>query len=180
MEGKKPVHYVDNKKFSEAVLQYVTEANVAKANDQPVPVVPDYIADCFVRIARGLANKSNFVGYTSSYKEEMVMDAVENCLKAINNFDIDKPTRTGKPNAFSYFTQITYFAFLRRIAKENKQNNIKMKIIEQSGLNEFIEESEEQPNTNLAFVDDLKNKVEKSRIRDEVLKDFEREAERNS
>ena len=58
----------------------------------------------------------------------MVMDAVENCLKAVENYDINASTRTGKPNAFAYFTQIIWYAFLRRISKEKKQQEIKKSI----------------------------------------------------
>ena len=79
-----------------------------------------------------MSHKANFVRYT--YREEMVMDAVENCLKAIENYNIDKATRTGKPNAFAYFTQIAWYAFLRRIEKEKKQQDIKMKYLSESGL----------------------------------------------
>jgi len=122
---RKSIHYVNNADFSQAVVDYVTSANEAKNNNQKIPKVTNYIAQCFLRIAEGLSHKSNFIRYT--YREEMVMDAVENCLKAINNYDIEAATRTGKPNAFAYFTQITWFAFLRRIAKEKKQQEVKMK-----------------------------------------------------
>ena len=81
-------------------------------------MVPDYIAKCFLKICEGLSHKSNFVRYT--YREEMVMDAVENCLNAVGNYNIEAATRKGKPNAFGYFTQISWFAFIRRIKKEKK------------------------------------------------------------
>ena len=119
---RKSIHYVNNADFSQAVVDYVTSANEAKNNNQKIPKVTNYIAQCFLRIAEGLSHKSNFIRYT--YREEMVMDAVENCLKAINNYDIEAATRTGKPNAFAYFTQITWFAFLRRMSKEKKQQYI--------------------------------------------------------
>ena len=69
------------------------------------------------------------------------MDAVENCLKAILNYNIESATRTGKPNAFAYFTQISWYAFLRRIEKEKKQQDIKLRYIAQSGIEEFLEEN---------------------------------------
>ena len=133
---RKSIHYVNNADFSQAVVDYVTSANEAKNNNQKIPKVTNYIAQCFLRIAEGLSHKSNFIRYT--YREEMVMDAVENCLKAINNYDIEAATRTGKPNAFAYFTQITWFAFLRRIAKEKKQQEVKMKYLASSGIENFI------------------------------------------
>ena len=121
------IHYVNNADFSQAVVDYVSTVNEAKETKIEIPKVPDYVAQCFLRIAEGLSHKANFIRYT--YREEMVMDAVENCLKAISNYDIAAATRTGKPNAFAYFTQITWYAFLRRIAKEKKQQEIKMKFI---------------------------------------------------
>jgi hypothetical protein len=64
-----------------------------------------------------------------SFREEMVMDGVENCLLYFRNFD---PAKSENP--FSYFTQIVWYAFIRRIQKENKQAYVKYKITEQAGL----------------------------------------------
>src|SRR5210317_1402320 len=114
IKPKDKPHYVNNREFSEAVMDYAVKAHACRKADKPVPIVPDYIAKCFIRISEGLSHRPNFVRYT--YREEMVIDAVENCLKAITNYNIDTATRTGTPNAFSYFTQICYFAFIRRLA----------------------------------------------------------------
>ena len=112
-------HYVNNKEFSLAVVDYCNRLQKAqKQKSKKIPVIDNYIAECFLKIAEGLSHKSNFIRYT--YREEMVMDAVENCLKAIKNYDIKTATRTGTPNAFAYFTQISWYAFLRRIEKEKK------------------------------------------------------------
>ena len=131
------IHYVNNRDFSQAVVDYCTLADQAKAAGQQQPIVPDYIAECFLRIAEGLSHKSNFIRYT--YREEMVMDAVENCLKAIENYNIEAATRTGLPNAFAYFTQISWYAFLRRIAKEKKQQDVKLRYLAQRELEAMIE-----------------------------------------
>ena len=133
---KKP-HYVNNRDFSTAVVEHVSRTNMAKENNEELPRISEYIGECFMKIAEGLSHKPNFIRYT--YRDEMVMDAVENCIKAIGNYNIEAATRTGKPNAFAYFTQISYFAFLRRIAKEKKQQDIKLKYIEQSGFNVFAD-----------------------------------------
>ena len=125
MKPKDRPHYVNNAQFSAAVVEYVTTVREAKEKEDKLPIVPDYIATCFLKIAEGLSHKSNFIRYT--YREEMVMDAVENCLKAIENYNLEAATRSGKPNAFAYFTQISWYAFLRRIAKEKKQQDIKFK-----------------------------------------------------
>src|SRR5210317_1515567 len=137
MAKKDSVHYVNNAQFSQAVVDYVMQVNEAKSKSKPQPIIPDYIAQCFLRIAEGLSHKHNFIRYT--YREEMVMDAVENCLKAIYNYNLEHATRTGKPNAFAYFTQITWYAFLRRISKEKKQQDIKMKFLSHASIEDFID-----------------------------------------
>src|SRR5210317_490880 len=144
MARKPNLHYVNNNNFSIAVTDYVKEVRKAKKAKVKVPTVPDYIAESFLKIAEGLSHKQNFVRYT--YREEMVMDGVENCLKAIENYNIETATRTGKANAFAYFTQITWYAFLRRIAKEKKQQDIKLKWLSQAGIEHHIEEGSDQNN----------------------------------
>jgi hypothetical protein len=178
-QKRQSIHYVNNAEFSQAVVEYVTIVNEAQNNNTTIPVVPDYIAQCFLRIAEGLSHKSNFIRYT--YREEMVMDAVENCLKAILNYDIAAATRTGKPNAFAYFTQITWYAFLRRIAKEKKQQDIKMKYLTKSGIENFIDNDLGDDMTNQvvgAFVDNLRDRIDKVRSHDTEIKEFAKEEKR--
>ena len=170
------IHYVNNADFSQAVVEYVQTVQEAKKNSQQLPIVPDYIAQCFLRIAEGLSHKSNFIRYT--YREEMVMDAVENCLKAIENYDIAAATRTGKPNAFAYFTQITWYAFLRRIAKEKKQQDVKLKYLTASGIENFIDgELGDEMSAQVvgAFVDTLRDRIDKVRHTDAEVKELVKE-----
>jgi len=167
------IHYVNNAEFSQAVVDYVKTVREAKKNQQQLPVVTNYIAECFLRIAEGLSHKSNFIRYT--YREEMVMDAVENCLKAIENYDIEAATRTGKPNAFAYFTQITWFAFLRRIAKEKKQQDVKLKYLARAGIENFIDNDlgdEMSQQVVGAFVDTLRDRIDKVKSTDVEVKEF--------
>ena len=173
---RKSIHYVNNADFSQAVVDYVTLVEQAKESKTTIPKVPDYVAQCFLRIAEGLSHKANFIRYT--YREEMVMDAVENCLKAIENYDISAATRTGKPNAFAYFTQITWYAFLRRIAKEKKQQDIKLKYLTKSGIENFIDNElgdEMSQQVVGAFVDTLRDRIEKVRHVDAEIKEFVKE-----
>ena len=165
-------HYVNNKDFSYAVVDYVTILNEARDTGTELPIVPDYIASCFLKIAEGLSHKSNFIRYT--YREEMVMDAVENCLKAIENYNLEAATRTGKPNAFAYFTQISWYAFLRRIAKEKKQQDVKIKYMTQSGVEEFIIDNGGTTSGQVvtAFVSQLKDRIDRVREKDTEFKDF--------
>jgi hypothetical protein len=164
------IHYVNNKDFSQAVVDYVRTVNEAKAKETELPIVPNYIASCFLKIAEGLSHKSNFIRYT--YREEMVMDAVENCLKAIENYNVEAATRTGNPNAFAYFTQISWYAFLRRIAKEKKQQDIKVKYITSSGIESYV--TSEGDATSVAvinqFVDTLKDRIDKVKEKDNAFK----------
>src|SRR6056300_2020151 len=172
MSKRKSIHYVNNADFSQAVVDYVTIVDKAKQKKEPTPIVPDYIAQCFLRIAEGLSHKANFIRYT--YREEMVMDAVENCLKAIGNYNLEAATRTGKPNAFAYFTQITWYAFLRRITKEKKQQEIKMKYLTKSGIDSFIDVGTEGAATDTAthFVDTLRDRIQRVRNTDEEIKEI--------
>ena len=168
----KNVHYVNNQEFSSAVVDYVGTVKEAKDAGKPIPVVTDYVATCFLRIAENLSHKSNFIRYT--YREEMVMDAVENCLKAVENYDINASTRTGKPNAFAYFTQIIWYAFLRRITKEKKQQDIKEKYLSQSGIEAFLAAEQGDMSTQVVthFVDTLKDRIDKVKSHDADLKEF--------
>jgi len=170
--SEKP-HYVNNAKFSEAVVEYKKSVEFALANNQKKPQVTNYIASCFLKIAEGLSHKANFVRYT--YREEMVMDAVENCLKAIENYNIEAATRTGKPNAFAYFTQIVWYAFLRRIQKEKKHQDIKIKYMTEYAIEDSLEE---ELNNNpaavqtKAFIEELKHRIDFVKQKDEKIKEY--------
>lgn len=179
-EKKKNPHYVNNKEFSQAVVDYVRSVKDAEESGDPAPQVTNYIADCFLKICEGLSYKANFIGYT--FREEMVMDAVENCLKAIGNYNIETATRTGNPNAFSYFTQISWYAFLRRISKEKKQQQIKLKYIVESGIEEFMVDESEDPEVAKAiqsYVEQLRRKIDDSKEKDkkaiEPIEEIEKE-----
>ena len=169
---KNKAHYINNKEFSLAVVEYVKSAIAAKEKNKPVPVVTDYIARCFIKIAEGLSHRPNFVRYT--YREEMVMDAVENCLRAINNYNIDTATRTGNPNAFSYFTQICFYAFIRRITKEKKQQEIKFKFIEKMGIEDFVDMGMDGTiaQETMNYVDTLRQRISQVATKDKAIKEF--------
>jgi len=113
-------NYVNNKDLLEALIQYQKDCREAEDQGEETPRVPDYIGKCIFQIATRLATKPNFSGY--SYKEDMISDGIENCLQYINNFNPEK-----SQNPFAYFTQIIWYAFLRRIQKEKKQMYIRFK-----------------------------------------------------
>jgi hypothetical protein len=113
-------NYVNNKDLLEALIEYKKQCKEAEESGDELPRVPDYIGMCIFQIATRLATKPNFSGY--SYKEDMISDGIENCLLYINNFNAEK-----SQNPFAYFTQIIWYAFLRRIQKEKKQMYIRFK-----------------------------------------------------
>lgn len=116
-------HYVDNKEFFQAMKEWKVEVIEAENSGEGRPPISNYIGECFVKIAEHLSYRPNFINYP--FRDEMIGDGVENCLMYAHNFDPEKST-----NPFSYFTQIIYYAFLRRIQKEKKQNYIKYKMME--------------------------------------------------
>ena len=119
-------HYVDNQKFLKAIIEYRNKVESAKIRDRKKPRIPEYVGDCFLKIATHLSYKPNFVNYM--FREDMICDGIENCVQYIQNFNPDK-----SKNPFAYFTQIIYYAFLRRIQKEKRQLEIKNKILDKSG-----------------------------------------------
>ena len=129
-------HYVNNEQFLQEMVAYKNLVKAAVSDNTERPRVPEYIGSCLFKIATHLARKPNFANYT--FKEDMVSDGVENCLLYIDNFDPEK-----SKNPFAYFTQIIYFAFLRRIQKEKKHMYIKYKSMENEIVNALIENNGE-------------------------------------
>ena len=128
---KRSEHYVNNKEFLYAIVEYKAKVKEAEEKGEPKPRITNYLGECFLKIATHLSYKPNFVNYM--FKDDMICDGIENCVQYINNFDPEKSS-----NPFAYFTQIIHYAFLRRIQKEKKQLEIKTKIIERSGYSEVF------------------------------------------
>ena len=128
---KQTEYYVNNKEFLAAITEYRDKVIKAKEQEKPRPRVTNYIGGCFLKIATHLSYKPNFVNYM--FREDMICDGIENCLQYIDNFNPEKSS-----NPFAYFTQIIYYAFLRRIQKEKRQLEIKSKILEKSGHQEIM------------------------------------------
>ena len=124
--SKKP-HYVNNKEFLAAMIEWNNRCKEAKKQNKQPPPVTNYIGECFLKIANHLWYRPNFINYT--YREEMISDGIENCLQYVHNFNPEK-----SDNPFAYFTQIIYYAFLRRIQKEKKQAHVKNKYIENMNI----------------------------------------------
>ena len=127
IKAKLKPHYVDNKKFLHAMIEHRLKVQKAEDNKRKKPVVTNYIGECFLKIANHLSYRPNFINYT--YRDDMISDGIENCLQYMSNFNPEKSN-----NPFAYFTQIIYYAFIRRIQKEKKQQDVKAKLISNTGV----------------------------------------------
>ena len=169
----KSEHYVNNKEFLAAIVEYKSRVKEAAAKEIPdlldlppekqfeilktwtspnKPRITNYLGECFLKIATHLSYKPNFVNYM--FKDDMVCDGIENCVQYINNFD---PAKSSKP--FAYFTQIIHYAFLRRIQREKRQLEIKNKILERSGFEQVMVDDNTIDGGNYSDYNSIKDNV---------------------
>ena len=153
-EKKKPIHYVNNKEFLEAIIQRKELLKEAEETGAPTPQISNYLGECILKIANHLSYRPNFINYT--YREEMISDGIENCLQYIDKFDPEK-----SKNPFAYFTQIIYYAFVRRITKEKKQQSIKEKMLKETHSEHrmTVQAHEEERYLQQAFVEMLEKET---------------------
>ena len=149
---KKSEHYVNNKEFLAAMVEYKKLVNKAKREGRKDPRVPDYIGECFLKIANHLSYRPNFINYT--YRDDMISDGIENCLQYLNNFNPDTSN-----NPFAYFTQIIYYAFIRRIQKEKKQTTIKQRMIQEANYDDMALQPGEDRDFKNQFTEFLKKNM---------------------
>jgi len=133
------------------LTNYRERVKAAEKAGEEIPQVPNYIGECFIKIATHLSYKSNFINYT--FRDDMISDGIENCLTAAAKFDPNKSS-----NPFAYYTQIIYFAFIRRIQKEKKQQATKYKIIENLDLDSLADGDDSEMSRQL--VDFLKRQLD--------------------
>ena len=152
LKRKKTEHYVDNKLFLEEMKKYRKKVVSARKRNRKDPRITNYIGECFLKIANHLSYRPNFINYT--YKEDMISDGIENCLTYVANFDPEKSN-----NPFAYFTQIIYYAFIRRIQKEKKQTTIKQKLILKSGLDELVRQEGDNEEYQNSYADFLRKNM---------------------
>ena len=148
-------HYIDNKEFLAKITDFRNSRIEAEECGDTKPQVTNYLGECFVKIANHLAYKSNFVNYT--FRDEMILDGIENCLTYIDNFNPEKSN-----NPFAYFTQITYYAFIRRIQKEKRQQETKMKYIKSLDLEEMLEQGADGDTHSNEYLNYMKQIIEQS------------------
>ena len=156
---KQNEHYVNNKEFTAAVSEFNTACKLAESKGEVPPRMPEYIGECIYKIATRLSTRPNFINYT--YRDEMICDAIENCIQYIGNFNTEKSN-----NAFAYVTQICYYAFLRRIQKEKKQVFIKQQATDATNITmdafTTIDGTHDPSltNTNIEWMQEHMNRVE--------------------
>ena len=146
MAKAKGEHYVNNKEFLQAMIEWRERVDEAENSGKTPPQVTNYIGECFLKIATHLSYKPNFINYT--YREEMICDGIENCLQYIKNFNPEK-----SKNPFAYFTQIIYYAFLRRINKEKKQSHVKNKMLEKQEVVSYTTMEHDDRTYNVGNID---------------------------
>jgi DNA-directed RNA polymerase specialized sigma24 family protein len=153
----KKQHYVDNKLFFAEMQKWKEEIAEQEEVDDLPPMVTEYMGECFYKIATHLSYRPNFINYT--YREEMIGDGIENCIRYAKNFNPEK-----SKNPFAYFTQIIYYAFIRRITKEKKQTSIKQKIIDNTSTKTYdIMEGDDDVYSN-TYMEFLRDNLEEKDI----------------
>ena len=155
----KKEHYVNNKEFLAAMVEYKEKCNKAEARNRKQPPVTNYIGECFLKIANHLSYRPNFINYT--FRDDMISDGIENCLQYLGNFNPEKSN-----NPFAYFTQIIYYAFVRRIQKEKKQTTIKHKLIMDANYDDMTL----QPGDDRDFKNQFTEFLQKNTVIDEPAK----------
>lgn len=143
-------NYVNNAEFLEAMIKYKKAIREAEDSGDELPRIPDYIGECLYQIANRLAYKPNFINYT--YRDDMIADGLENAIICVNNFDPEKSS-----NPFAYFTQVIWFAFIRRIHKEKKQTYIRHKVLENSIISDTVFEHGENSDFGASSLKELSN-----------------------
>lgn len=118
VKKKKKNNYIDNEKLYTEFVKYRAAYDDAKLRKLPRPPVPDTIGHAIYLIANGLARGPTY--FHLPFKEDMIADAMEVCIRYCHNFD---PEKTKNP--FGYITMIVSKAFWQRGKKERKQEDIK-------------------------------------------------------
>ena len=149
---KRSIHYVNNKEFLAALIEYKKKVAEAAERGDTKPRITNYLGECFLKIATHLSYKTNFINYI--FIDDMISDGIENCVQYIHNFNPEK-----SQNPFAYFTQIIHYAFLRRIQREKRQLEIKNKILEKTGYDEVFTDDNQIDSGNYSDYNSIKENV---------------------
>lgn len=178
-EPTKKVHYVDNDEMLAAWIAYQDDRKKAAEAGKPDPVVPRFLAECILKICYRTSYKHNFINY--SFRDEMVSDAIENCLRGINTFDPSK-----SKYIFSYYTTAAWHAFIRRIQKEENEAAVKGKIICEMDIDDIVRQEHDNGEYQTNLVEYMKQandyrdaheerKKKTTRLKETVIEEHENE-----
>lgn len=171
---RKPIEYVNNKQFHAAIVEYRKEVRIAEASGDEPPRIPNYIGECITKIAEKLSTKPCFINY--SFRDEMISDGIENCILYFHDYDPDytSPDGVKGQNAFAYFTQIVYYAFLRRINKEEKNRYALYKNFQETITNntgrELLVDSDDNPIAPTQMYDNINDFMARFERKEEIKK----------
>lgn len=121
------VNYLDKEEFRQALSDYKT---LCEKHAPEIPQVPEQIGKYIVLIATNLARRPNFSGY--SWRDDMIGDAIETCIKYVRKFDPDRGT-----SPLAYFSQVCWYCFIGRITSEKKQSKIKRELVRYANFESF-------------------------------------------
>ena len=159
MITNQPVHYIDNKEFFNAMVEFHRECDHRERSGESPPFISDYIGECFLKIGEKLSYRPNFINY--SFRAEMVSDGIEDCLRYVKGFD---PNKTSNP--FGYFTKIVNNSFLKRIEKEKRVKYFQKKMsLENHYSSQESELDKDKMSEIEEFVFDYENKIEEKHSR---------------
>lgn len=153
-------YYIDKEELNKALIDYKNLCDQSAGGTKPP--IPNYIGDCFYKLAVNISYSPNFIGY--SYKDEMIGDGIENVLKYFHNYDPEKST-----NPFGYFTTIIWYAFLRRIAKEKREMKKKQRYIENYDILEVLDQEHGSGDFSAAILEYLKNEMGQHDIEEKIV-----------
>jgi hypothetical protein len=87
-------------------------------------VMSNELGKMFIDIANKLGGHTNFRYYNNNIKDELISSAIHRLVANAHKFDVDRENA----NAFSYFTQVAWNAFVMACKQHYKHVNIKQKI----------------------------------------------------
>lgn len=177
MATEKPKNiYFDDSVIYPLIVEHQRKVKLAKEKKLPLPIPPDTIGVAIMALCENLAKNGRFSGYT--FIDEMIEDAIIDCVKAIETFDVEKWNQP-----FQYFNKCAWWAFTRRIEEEAKENYIKHKNYSRSiidyGLTDNTEVGEINVTTDATnyVIQKFEDKMRKKKARLEEKK--KKQAEEN-
>lgn len=158
-------HYINNKDFYYVLKNFLEKCNAAVERGEDRPVVPEYIGNSFIMLCENMAKRGNFNQY--SWKDEMIGDGIENCMKALYNFSPDDT----KKNPFGYFNMIIWRAFLRRIEHENNEAKVKFNMLSETDIEQILSLTTDDKDVYNYFIENARDKLDTDKTKSVYAKE---------